>query len=105
MATRESIEFNFKKACDQAKSLDNIANNLVWMVRDKLRDNMQILSQNWQGENAIAYRCKGEQLQDDISKSVKELHDIATDIRTIAKNIYDAEMRALRIAEERKYNK
>ena len=105
MATRESIEFNFKQARRQADQLDNIADNLNGLAKDKLYDSMQTLSQNWRGENANAYLAKGNALQGEISSSASELHSIAADIRTIAQNIYNAEMEALRIAEEREYKK
>ncbi|MBQ6787683.1 MAG: hypothetical protein IJO85_08175 [Lachnospiraceae bacterium] len=103
MATRQSIEFDFREACSQADKLDSIADNLGNLAKDKLGDSMQTLSQNWKGENANAYLSKGNNLQNSISSSASELHGIASDIRTIAQNIYNAEMAALEIAEQRTY--
>jgi hypothetical protein len=45
---------------------------------------------------------KGTKLQDEINSTAKELHAVASDIRTISKRLYDAEMAALAIAEARK---
>lgn len=103
MATRESIEFDFRQAKEQAKQLDAIADSLGSLAKDKLSGSMQTLSQNWKGENASAYLSKGSTLQSNISSSSSELHQIASDIRTIAQNIYNAEMAALEIAEQRTY--
>lgn len=105
MATRESIQFDFDQARKQADSLDRIADNLDNLGRHKLNNSMQTLSQNWKGANADAYLAKAGTLQNDITASASDLRSIASDIRTIARNIYNAEMEALRIAEEREYNK
>ena len=105
MATRESIQFDFDQARRQADSLDQIADNLDGLGKSKLNDSMQTLSQSWKGANADAYLAKGSSLKQDITASASELRSIASDIRTIARNIYNAEMEALRIAEEREYNR
>lgn len=105
MATRESIQFDFEQANRQAEALDNIAASLDDLGKKKLDGSMQTLSQNWKGANADAYLAKGNALKQDITSSASELRGIASDIRTIARNIYNAEMEALRIAEEREYNR
>lgn len=105
MASRQSIEFDFNQAKRHADELDSIAENLDNLSKNKLNQSMQTLSQNWKGANAAAYLSKGNALENDISKSASQLRSIASDIRTIAQNIYDAEMEALRMAEERKYNR
>lgn len=104
MATRQSIEFDFQQARSQADRLDSIADHLGSLAKDKLGNSMQMLAQNWKGENANAYLSKGNAMQGSISSSASELHGIASDIRTIAQNIYNAEMAALEIAEQRTYN-
>lgn len=105
MATRESIEFDFNQAKSQADQLDTVADNLGGLARKELYGSMQTLSQNWKGKNADAYLSKGNTLQGEITASASTLHQIASDIRTIARNIYNAEMEALRIAEEREYRR
>lgn len=103
MATRASIQFDFEQAKRQAAELDNIADNLSSLARDKLGGGLQALSQNWKGVNAASYMSKGSTLQGNMNSSSSQLHAIASDIRTIAQNIYNAEMEAIRIAEERAY--
>ena len=52
---------------------------------------------------ASAYLNKGFRLQNKISISSGELHNVASQIRRVAKQVYDAEMAALEIAMMRKY--
>lgn len=104
MATRESIAFDLNRALRQADEIDSVANNLKRQARDKLDGSMQMLSRNWQGTNANAYIEKGNTLRGNVSSYASQLNGIASDVRTIAHNIYEAEMEALRIAEERERN-
>lgn len=103
MASRASIEFDFHKAEAQADKLDTVADQLTRLSDHKFGNAMQHLSSNWKGENASLYLDKGGRLQEQMDGTAKELHSIASDIRTIARRIYEAEMRALRIAEQREY--
>ena len=103
MATRESIIFDFRRALEQASKIEEIANNLSNLSGQKFEGTMQNLSANWKGENANLYLQIGEKLQEKMDVTVRELKDIASDIRTIAKRLYDAEMAALEIALTREY--
>lgn len=103
MATREMIEFDFKKALGQADKIDGIADRLGRLSGTELGSTMQNLSAGWKGENASLYLNKGNNLQEKINGTAKELYSIASDIRTIARRIYEAEMAALSIASERTY--
>lgn len=103
MATRASIEFNFRKAMNQADQIDGIANGLSRLSRDRFGSTMQGISVNWKGENASFYLRKGEKLQGNMDGTASELHSIASDIRTVAKRLYRAEMAALAIAQRREY--
>ena len=103
MATRQSIEFDFKQAMAQADKLDTVANNLHNLSARRFETTMQNLSVSWRGENASAYRNKGERLQGKMNDTVNELHNTASEIRKIARRLYDAEMAALNIATQRNY--
>jgi len=103
MATRESIIFDFRRALEQADKIEEIANNLSNLSGQRFEGTMQNLSSNWKGENANLYLQKGEKLQGKMNVTARELRDIASDIRTIAKRLYDAEMAALEIALSREY--
>lgn len=103
MASRASIEFDFRKATAQADRLDAVADQLNMLSDNRFGGTMQHLSSNWKGENASLYLAKGGKLQEQMNGTSRELHSIASDIRTVARRLYEAEMRALRIAEHREY--
>lgn len=103
MATKASIEFNFRRAMNQADQIDNLANNLSNLSRNRFAGAMQGISANWKGDNASLYLSKGERLQGNMNGSANELHSIASDIRTVARRLYRAEMAALEIAMRREY--
>ncbi len=103
MATRESIEFDFRKALNQADEIDEIANHLRVLSTIKFNGALQNLAANWKGSNASAYLNKGEHLQNNMNHTSGVLHDIASDIRAAAKRMYQAEMAALEIAQTRSY--
>lgn len=103
MAARQTIEFNFRKALGQADKIDTIANNLSKLSGTEFGGTLQNLSVNWKGENASIYLSKGSSLQEKVNGTASELHSVASDIRTIAKRLYDAEMAALSMAAERIY--
>lgn len=103
MAGKASIEFNFRKAVSQAERLDQAADQLNRLSNNQFGNIMQGLAANWRGENASLYLDKGGRLQRQMDGTAKELHHIASDIRRIAKRLYDAEMEALRIAQKRDY--
>lgn len=101
MATKASIEMDFALAKKQAERLEELAGQLSNLSAGKFNGTLNNIATNWKGENATAYLGKGDKLQTKMSKTSSELYQIATDIRTIAKRIYDAEMAALAIAEIR----
>lgn len=103
MATREKIEFDFKQALGQADRIDMIADNLSNLSGKEFGGSLENLSANWKGDNASIYMEKGSRLQKQMNDTAKELHAVATDIRTIARRLYDAEMNAWRIATSRTY--
>lgn len=103
MATRGEIEFDFNRAREQADRIDGIADRLSKLSAKEFNNTLQNLSANWKGESALAYLSKGNRLQGEMNSTVNELRSVASDIRTIAKKIYDAEMAVLNIAENRTY--
>lgn len=101
MASRYQIQMDFDRAARQANELDNIANNLSTISGKDFPDILNQLGGDWKGDNADKYIRKGFALTENMQKTVVSLRQTANTIRSIAKNIYDAEMEALRIAEER----
>ncbi len=101
MANRQQIQFDFNRAKQKANELEAVADELRNLSRTNLQNTLNSLDGNWKGDNASAYIRKGAALQEKLNTTESSLRKSANTIRTIAKNIYDAEMEALRIAEER----
>ncbi|MDO4329650.1 MAG: WXG100 family type VII secretion target [Lachnospiraceae bacterium] len=102
MSTRSEIRFNFRQALSQADELDDVADRLERLSGKTMESSMQNLAAAWKGQNATAFLKKEDILKGDIKKTASQIHDIADDIRRIARRVYEAEMEALRIASERK---
>ncbi|MBD5459952.1 MAG: WXG100 family type VII secretion target [Lachnospiraceae bacterium] len=101
MASRYQIQMDFNKAGQKANDLDDIADRLSRIADTDLQNVLNSLGSDWKGDNAGAYIQKSQGVREHMQETVKDLRNTATTIRTIAKNIYDAEMEAVRIAEER----
>lgn len=101
MASRYQIQMDFTRATQKANELDGIADNLSRLADTDLQNTLDGLNNDWKGDNAGEYIKKGFALKEDMDRTVKDIRETAGTIRTVAKNIYDAEMEALRIAEER----
>lgn len=102
MSSRAEIRIDFQQAMRQADRLDEIAKKLERVSKNSMEDSMQNLSSAWKGNNASAFLRKEEHLQKDIYVTAGNIREIADDIRQIAGRIYEAEMAAWRIANERR---
>lgn len=101
MADKAQIQINFNRAKQQANELESLAKSLENLSGSELENLLEELSNCWKGDNATRYRQKGAALQAEISKTAKSIRNTANGIRSIAQNTYEAEMNAVRIAEER----
>lgn len=101
MKTRSQIQLNYRQAMNQADRLDAIAANVERIAGQDMESSMRKLSNGWKGENASAFLMKESVLQGEISRTAKNIRSIATDIRTVARLVYHAEMEAVQIAERR----
>ncbi len=101
MRTRTEIRMNFKQTLQQADMLDRVGDKLDRLADRTLEDSMQMLAVAWKGENASAFLNKENRLKGNIKETGGAIHEIAEDIRRIARRVYEAEMEALRIAESR----
>ena len=101
MKCKAWIRMDFAKARKEADRLDQIASQLKVLSKQKLEESMGRLASAWTGTNSRLFLQKEEHLQRDIDQTVKELNEIAADIRRIAQCIYDAEIRAYEIAARR----
>lgn len=101
MASEYSITFNYNKAVKQAGELEEIAQEIRKVANDKMETSIQTVDKNWDGATSKKFVTKSKQLKSKVVDSADDIEKIASTIKTMAKAIYDAEMEALRIAQER----
>ena len=103
MASEHSIRMDYERAKAAAAKLDNIADGIQQMIEHDYIELLGDVRYNWKGENADQFMIKCETLQEKMKTVVNGLHETADTIRRIAKNTYEAEMRALEIARQREF--
>jgi len=100
---RATIEFNFTRAKQQAAELDSAAGNVRTMANSNIQNCIQGTANAWKGENSIKFIAKGDTIKSKFVSVASGINSVASTVRAIAQNIYNAEMEALRIEEERAY--
>lgn len=101
MKSEYQIKFDWDNAKAQAARLEELAAWLSAEVVGAMDDNAQQLHAAWTGENATTYLRKQDELKEEINCTANTLRAIASDIKSIARQIYNAEMAALAIARDR----
>lgn len=99
-----TIEINFQAAQMQAKKLEDIADDMKRLANQQLANTIQEMSTCWKGEAAASYFSKADKVKQDIAATAKKLYIIADSIREEAKRIYDAEMKAVALAQSNTNN-
>lgn len=101
--SRWQIHMDLVKAKAQADKLDEAARSIRNECKtfNSCRSNVK---QAWEGDNATKFVGKMSVVSEDLIKIAKQLEKTAVVIRKNAKNIYDAEMEAKRIAETRRHS-
>lgn len=97
------IQMDYNNAVRQADSLCQIARDMKRTADRSLQDCVSEISHSWTGSNSTAYINKCNILKSNILGTAGQLEKTADVIRRIARNTYDAEMKALRLATVRKY--
>ena len=93
------IEINFQAAQMQAKKLEDIADNMKHLANQQLANTIQEMSACWKGEAATSYFSKADKVKQDIVATAQTLYAIAASIREEARRIYEAEMKAVALAQ------
>ncbi len=102
MKSSSEIRFDYRNAIAQARALEDAADRVERHVAKRLSETAQETHQAWRGDSATIYINKLLNLQRQVDETARVLRDIAADIRRIARAIYQAEMTALWIAQQRK---
>lgn len=94
MATKRQIQITFQEAMNQAKRLDECAEDIN-RQKERLKDIMGQLRNGWKGDASKQYLAKCEELMRKLNKTSGNLNRIARVVRSSARAYYDAEQRAL----------
>lgn len=97
--TESEIRFNYDKAMGQAEELRNIASSIKTISEDNMEESFGKVQKNWTGENSESYVKKGRTVQNKVTGSANSVAAAATALETMARNIYNAEMAAIQIAQ------
>lgn len=98
------IRMEYNKAMKQAEKLDQIAADLRRVADQRFTPSLAQVNRAWKSDASVKFIRKGNKLAQEILARAKELEKAAKTVRTIAKNTYNAEMRARQIARERTYH-
>ena len=101
MTSLSEIYFNYNKAIEQANQLDDIAKRLNNAASQDMERILNDVNSAWKSDSAPAYIKKGQKVETDMHTTAGNITNIASTIRTIAKRVFDAELSAWRIANER----
>jgi len=99
--TSYSIYLDYQKAIKQAERLEQAAKELSKEVA-KMDDCYSSIQAAWKSDSASAYLAKVRKVREELNTVENNLSETAATIRKIAKNTYEAEKRALVIAQTRK---
>lgn len=106
MASKATIQLNYRRAINQANKLENLADELRRIAKNNLDSTISDLSNNWKGESASAFLQKAQKAYEDILKNADQLDKTASVIKRSAENVRNSELRALEIATAREaFNK
>lgn len=104
LSLREAkIRMDFEKVNESAGKLEDIADALFKLHDDNIETTLSSIRTAWTGEHADTFCSKYDTAGDNVVKTAKNLKATAETIRRMAKNTYDAEMEAIRIARLRTF--
>lgn len=103
MSSYWQIQFDFNEARHQANKLDDIAQKLRNLAKRQVENSIDEVPSFWTGKSASLFMNKQSEMKQNILDTARELEEQADNIRRIAQLIYEAEQRALEIAQKRDY--
>ncbi len=98
MKTEWQIQMDYNKAMDAARRLRGIATGMDNEANDMDRT-INAINRAWDGENSEKYIAKGYQVKNKITATSAGIRRVADAIEQIATRTRDAELAAIRIAE------
>lgn len=101
MNTEYQIRADYNSANRAADELEDIAGSLIRLADSGLDGAFRTLENSWRGENAERFINKGSIVREQILGTAKDIRNAAERLRSDARSVYQAEMRALEIARRR----
>ena len=101
MATEKQVLMNYQVAKNKAQELETEAGKLKQLANGKFQNSVTDVQAIWKGDNAELYIQKCNRLKEEMLSTARTLSTIASNVRTRAKNTYDAEMENIRIMQEK----
>jgi len=95
-----AISFNYNQIINQAKLLDELANDMQNQCCKKMGEICENIEAAWSGQAASTYRKYVSGVRDDLSKKVKYVRDTAEFLRNTAKKMQAADAAAKQAAEK-----
>jgi WXG100 family type VII secretion target len=89
-----AIKFDYNQTVNQAKQLDELANDMQNQTIKKMTEIIGNIEAAWTGNASKAYLKYIRGVQDDLTKKAKYLRDTADFLRTAAKKMQAADAAA-----------
>ncbi|WP_029200335.1 hypothetical protein [Oribacterium sp. NK2B42] len=99
MKTAWQIQMDFRRAMNAVRKLRSIASSMDNNASN-LGNTMGSINRCWDGENSEAYLAKGRKVQNNISTTANGIRRVAAAIEEIAIRTRNAEMAAIRVADD-----
>ena len=100
MKTLKSISISFQQTIAQATSLSECADDLRDVQR-QIETIIDELQSNWSGNAANLYLGKCEKMRKKLNRTAGDLDQVSNSIKKTARNYYEAEKRAISLAQRR----
>ncbi len=95
------IRMNYQKTLGQADELDKLSRQLRQLAEGNVGNIRGRIQSNWRGSNADRYLDKMNQFQKSLSGTAEKVTTLSGTLRGIAKNTYQADMKVMRLAQQR----
>jgi uncharacterized protein YukE len=99
MKSEWQIHMDFNKAMRAAEKLRQISRNMNNNA-SSLGSTMTSIDGSWDGENSENYIAKGKKVEGKVTRTATDINKVASTVEEIAIRTRDAELAAIRIAED-----
>lgn len=104
MKSEYQIYMNFRAAQEQVRALNRAAQQMEELADTQIENTLNRISNNWTGENADAFLEKADQVKVSILRNATDIRKIAQAVDRISTNTRNAELTAVRIAQESQHS-